>query len=40
MGSQAALTGKDPPANARNIRDPGLNPGLGRFPGGEPGNPL
>ena len=27
-------------ANAGNIRDVGLIPGLGRFPGGRHGNPL
>ena len=30
----------DPPANARDIRDPGLIPELGRPPGGGNGNPL
>ena len=28
------------PANAGDIRDRGLIPGLGRFPGEGPGNPL
>ena len=31
---------KNPPANAGDVRDVGLIPGLGRFPGGEHGNPL
>ena len=31
---------KNPPANAGDIRDTGLNPGYGRFPGGGHGNPL
>ena len=31
---------KNPPANAGDIRDEGLIPGLGRSPGGEHGNPL
>ena len=35
-----ALVVKNPPANAGNIRDVGLIPGLGRSPGGEHGNPL
>ena len=32
--------GKSPPARARDIRDTGLIPGLGRAPGGGNGNPL
>ena len=28
------------PANARDVRDTGLIPGSGRFPGGGHGNPL
>ena len=35
-----ALVVKNPPANAGDSRDVGLIPGLGRFPGGEHGNPL
>ena len=35
-----ALGVKNPPANAGDIRDAGLVPGLGRYPGGEHGNPL
>ena len=31
---------KNPPANAGDIRDVGLTPGLGRSPGGGSGNPL
>ena len=31
---------KNPPAKAGNIRDSGLIPGLGRFPGGGHGNPV
>ena len=31
---------KNPPANAGDVRDAGLIPGLGRSPGGGHGNPL
>ena len=31
---------KNPPVNAGDIKDLSLIPGLGRFPGGEYGNPL
>ena len=31
---------KNPPANARDVRDTGLIPGSGRSPGGGNGNPL
>ena len=31
---------KNPPANTGDIRDPGLIPGMGRFPGGGHSNPL
>ena len=31
---------KNPPANAGDIRDAGLIPGLGRSPGGGNGNPF
>ena len=31
---------KNPPANVGDMRDTGLIPGLGRFPGGGNGNPL
>ena len=35
-----ALVVRNPPANAEDIRDVGLIPGLGRSAGGGPGNPL
>ena len=38
--SQAALVVKKPPANARDIRNVGSTPGLGRSPGGGKGNLL
>ena len=38
--SQVVLVVKNPPANAGDIRDAGLIPGLGRWPGGGHGNPL
>ena len=38
--SQVVLVGKDLPASAGGIRDPGLIPGLGRSPGEGNGNPL
>ena len=38
--SQVALVLKNPPANAGDIRDAGLIPGLSRSPGGGNGNPL
>ena len=31
---------KNPPANAGDLRDAGLIPGLGKFPGGGHGSPL
>ena len=31
---------KNPPVNAADIRDVGLIPGSGRFPGGRDGNPF
>ena len=34
------LVVKNPPANVGDVRDAGLTPGLGRFPGGRCGNPL
>ena len=34
------LVVKNPLANAVDVRDVGLTPGLGRFPGGGHGNPL
>ena len=38
--SQVVLVGKNPPANAGDIRDTGLIPGSGRSPGGVHGNLL
>ena len=38
--SQVALVVKNLPANAGDIRDASLIPGLGRSPGGGYGNPL
>ena len=38
--SQVALVVKNLPANAGDMRDAGLSPGSGRFPGGGHGNPL
>ena len=38
--SQGALVVKNPPANAGDIRDVNLIPGLGRSSGGGHGNPL
>ena len=38
--SQVALVVKNPPGNARDIRDTGSIPGSGRSPGGGPSNPL
>ena len=40
MGFQVALVVKNPPANAGDIRDVGLIPGLGRSSGGGHGNQL
>ena len=40
MTSQVALVVKNPPANAGDIRDVRLIPGLGRSPGGGHGNSL
>ena len=37
--SQVALVIKNLPANAGDLRDVGLTPGLGRSPGGGQGNP-
>ena len=37
---QVALVGKNPPANAGDIRDACSMPGLGRSPGGGLGNPV
>ena len=38
--TQVALLVKNPPANAGDVSDTGLIPGLGRCPGGGNGNPL
>ena len=38
--SKVALVVKNPPANAGDLRDPGLIPGSGISPGGGHGNPL
>ena len=38
--SQVAIVEKNPSANARDVRDAGLIPGLGRSPGGGHENPL
>ena len=38
--SQVALVVKKPPANAGDVRDDSLIPGLGRSPGEGNGNPL
>ena len=38
--SQVVLVVKNPPATAADIKDVGLIPGSGRFPGGRHGNPL
>ena len=38
--SQMALVVNSPPANAGDVRDEGLIPGLGRSPGEENGYPL
>ena len=40
MACQVVLVVKNPPANARDLRDAGLIPGSGRSPGGGDGNPL
>ena len=37
---EVALVVKNPPANTKDIRDPGSVPGSGRSPGGGLGNPL
>ena len=40
MGFQGGAGGKEPPASARDVRDAGLIPGLGRSPEGWRDNPL
>ena len=39
-GFPGGASGKDPAANARDMRDVSSIPGLGRSPGGQHGNPL
>ena len=39
-GFPGGTSGKEPPANAGDMRDIGLIPGSGRSPGGGHGNPL
>jgi len=40
LSTQVVLVVKNPPANARDIRDMSLIPGLGQCPGGRHGNSL
>ena len=40
MGFPSGTSGKEPPANAGDVRDMGLIPGSGRSPGEGNGNPL
>ena len=40
LGFQGSASGKNPPANAGNVRDSGLIPESGRSPGEGPGNPF
>ena len=40
MGFPGGAGVKNPPANAGDVRDLSLTPGLGRFPGEENDNPL
>ena len=40
LAFHVVLVVKNPPANAGDIRDAGLIPGLGRFPEGGHGNPF
>ena len=40
MGFPDSSSGKEPAYQSEDIRDVGLIPGLGRYPGGEHGNPL
>ena len=39
-GFPGGASGKDPAANAQDMRDVSSIPGLGRSPGGQHGNPL
>ena len=40
VGFPGGTSTKEPPASARDVRDSGSAPGLGRSPGGGHGNPL
>ena len=40
MGFPGGTSGKEPPANAEDMKDTGSSPGSGRFPGEEHGNLL
>ena len=40
LSEPPGTSGRNPPANAGNVRAVGLIPGSGRSPGGERGNPL
>ena len=40
LGFLGGSIGKEPPANAGDVRDVGLIPGPGRSPGGQNGNPF
>ena len=40
LTSQVALVVRNPPANTGDVRDTGLMPGAGRYPGEENGIPL
>ena len=40
VGFPGSTSTKEPPASARDVRDPGSVPGLGRSPAGGHGNPL
>ena len=40
VGFAGGAIGKETPANAGDVKDTGLTPGLGRSPGGVHGNPL
>ena len=40
LGFPGGTRYKEPAVNAGDVRDTGLSPGWGRFPGGGSGNPL
>ena len=40
VGFPGSTSTEEPPASARDVRDPGSVPGLGRSPAGGHGNPL